>query len=75
MVFYKKKLQKNIERALLAARWSGWSAVFEMVFVQNLFVPFCMFLIKTLYGTFPCLVVLASSCKFQSYFYKTIKPK
>ena len=26
---------------------------------------------KTLYGTFPCLMVLASSSKFQSYFYET----
>ena len=26
---------------------------------------------KTLYGIFPCLVVLASSSKFQSYLYKT----
>ena len=30
---------------------------------------------KTLYGTFPCLVVLASSSKFYSCLYKTKKPK
>ena len=28
---------------------------------------------KTLYGTFFCLMVLASSSKFQSFFYKTKK--
>ena len=31
----------------------------------------CHVLEKTLYVTFPCLVVLESSSKFQSYFYKT----
>ena len=39
---------------------------------QSLLAPFC-FLAKTFYGTFPCLVILPSSSKFQSYFYKTKK--
>ena len=33
--------------------------------------PGTVFLGKTLYGTFPCLAVLASSSKFYSYLYKT----
>ena len=34
------------------------------IVLQNLLAPFCFVLEKTLYGTFLCLAVSASSCKF-----------
>ena len=42
-----------------------------MVLVQNLLDPLCCE--KTSYGTFPCLVVLASNNKFKLYLYETKK--
>ena len=38
--------------------------VIEMISVKNLLASFCCVLGKTLYDTFPCLVVLASSSKY-----------
>ena len=42
----------------------GAVLVINMVTVQNLLASFSCVLGKTLYGIFPCLVVLASTSKF-----------
>ena len=48
--------------------------VMDTVAVQNHQRHSVVFLIKTLYGTFSCVGVLASSSKFQSYLIKKLKP-
>ena len=53
----------------------GAAIIINIVFIQNLLKPFCCVFVKTLYSTFLCLGVLASSFKFQSYFYNTKKQK
>ena len=44
-----------------------------MIWVQTYFAPFCCVLRKDTLRAFPCLVILASSSKFQLYLYKIKK--
>ena len=45
----------------------------DIVLVQNLLAPYDCVLGKDTLRHFPCFVVLARNCKFQSYLYKTKK--
>ena len=69
--FYSNGIQYVAIQVELAAWSSGYSAVLinNMISVQTPLAPFCCVLKRDTLRHFPCLVVLASSSKLQSYLY------
>ena len=66
-------LIKPFSHRVLDRAWSSSKSVLKWFSFKAYSRHSAVFLGKTFYGTFPCLVVLASTSKFLSYLYKAKK--